>query len=56
MVSSLLGSSPMVADEFRRQADTFVELAVLEPRIARPRPEPRMPIPARPDLDILDTA
>ena len=57
VVSSLRGSSPMVADELRRQADTFVELAELEPRIARaPRPEPRMPTPARPDLDISDMA
>ena len=52
VVSSLRSSSPMVADELRRQADAFVELADLAPRIARPpRPEPRMPTPARPEPD-----
>ena len=57
VASSLRGPSPMIADELRRQADAFVELAELEARIARaPRPEPRMPTAARPDLDISDMA
>ena len=51
VVSSLRTRTPMVADELRRQADAFVEIADLAPRIARPpRPiEPRMPTPARPE-------
>ena len=51
VVSSLRNSSPMMADELRRQADAFVELADLAPQIARaPRPtETRMPTPGRPE-------
>ena len=50
VVSTLRSSPPMVADELRRQADEFVELADLAPEISRPpRPtEARAPTPARP--------
>ena len=61
VVSTLRSSPPMVADELRRQADAFIELQDLAPRIARaPRQtesrhaESRMPTPARPDLDTVD--
>ena len=50
VVSSLRSSPPMVADELRRQADEFVELADLAPEIARPprQTEGHIPTPARP--------
>ena len=53
VVSTLRSSPPMVADELRRQADTFIELQDLAPQIARaPRQtESRVPTPARPDFD-----
>lgn len=35
VVSTVRSQPPMVADELRRQADTFVELLELEPHIAR---------------------
>ena len=57
VVSTLRSSPPMVADELRRQADTFIELQDLAPQIARaPRQsaEARIPTPARPDLDTVD--
>ncbi len=56
VVSTLRSSPPMVADELRRQADTFIELQDLAPQIARaPRQtESRIPTPARPDLDTVD--
>ena len=43
----------MLADELRRQTDTFIELQDLAPQIARaPRQtEGRIPTPARPDYD-----
>ncbi len=53
VVSTLRSSPPMVADELRRQADTFIELQDLAPQIARaPRhSESRVPTPARPAFD-----
>ncbi len=56
VVSTLRSSPPMVADELRRQADTFIELQDLAPQIARaPRQtEGRIPTPARPDFDTVD--
>ena len=58
VVSTLRSSPPMVADELRRQADTFIELQDLAPQIARaPRQtqtENRIPTPARPDYDTVD--
>ena len=38
VVSTIRSQPPMVADELRRQADTFVELLDLEPSIARTPP------------------
>ncbi len=44
VVSTLQSRPPMVADELRRQADQFIDLAELEPLIGRPRqPRPAMP-------------
>ena len=56
VVSTLRSSPPMVADELRRQADSFIELQDLAPQIARaPRQtESRIPTPARPDFDTVD--
>ena len=53
VVSTLRSSPPMLADELRRQTDTFIELQDLAPQIARaPRQtEGRIPTPARPDYD-----
>ena len=61
VVSTFRSSPPMVADELRRQADTFVDLQDLMPKIVRTdRPPPRpergelasagqgMPTPTRP--------
>ena len=36
VVSTLRSQPPMVADELRRQADTFIELVDLQDAIARP--------------------
>jgi len=50
VVSTVKSQPPMVADELRRQADNFIELAELQPMIARtpgataPREELRMPM------------
>jgi uncharacterized LabA/DUF88 family protein len=38
VVSSLVTQPPMIADELRRQADQFIELAELEPIISRDAP------------------
>ena len=56
VVSTLRSSPPMVADELRRQADEFVELADLAPEIARPprQSEGPVPTPARPHLGDAD--
>ncbi len=56
VASTLRTSPPMVADELRRQADTFIDLQDLAPRIQRePRPAGnRMPTPARPELGVPD--
>jgi len=43
VVSTLETQPPMVADELRRQADAFIELADIEERIARRQPEPPPP-------------
>ncbi len=52
VVSTLRSSPPMAADELRRQADAFIELADLAPEIARPprQTDGRMPTPARPGV------
>ena len=41
VVSSTSGQHPMIADELRRQADAFVDLIELLPRIARSQSERR---------------
>ncbi len=66
VVSTLETQPPMVADELRRQADAFIELADIAPRIARrppdvpsaaapapmPAPAQRGPTPAEPFGDL----
>jgi uncharacterized LabA/DUF88 family protein len=48
VVSSIRTSPPMVADELRRQADQFLELADIAPEFTRRQTEPRArPTPAR---------
>jgi uncharacterized LabA/DUF88 family protein len=49
VVSSIRTTPPMVADELRRQADHFVELAEIAPEFTRRQTEPRAarPIPVR---------
>ncbi|MSP68086.1 MAG: NYN domain-containing protein [Alphaproteobacteria bacterium] len=56
VVSTMRSSPPMVADELRRQADNFIELQELMPRIARDalrerdREREREPAPREEDL------
>ena len=47
VVSSIRTSPPMVADELRRQADQFLELAEIAPEFTRRQMDPR---PARPPV------
>jgi hypothetical protein len=59
VVSTIKTSPPMVADELRRQADTFIELQSLAQLIARnfhnQRPAPaRAPVPAREPVEELE--
>jgi uncharacterized LabA/DUF88 family protein len=35
VVSTLVSQPPMVADELRRQADAFIDLAELQPKLGR---------------------
>jgi uncharacterized LabA/DUF88 family protein len=63
VVSSIRTSPPMVADELRRQADQFLELADIAPEFTRRQTEPRaraMPLrtstPAEPFPDPHDAA
>ena len=62
VVSSIRTSPPMVADELRRQADQFLELADIAPEFTRRQTEPRarsMPLrqtPAEPFADPHDAA
>ena len=50
VVSTLRTQPPMVADELRRQADTFIDLQDLMPLIARAHaPRETLPTPAMPD-------
>src|SRR5690242_7591735 len=49
VVSSIRTSPPMVADELRRQADQFLELAEIAQHFTRRQTEPRArPVPVRP--------
>ncbi len=46
VVSSIASHPPMVADELRRQADVFIDLVTLQPKVGRDpseRPPPREP-------------
>src|SRR6266850_4459371 len=59
VVSTLQTQPPMVADELRRQADQFIDLADLEKQIARdpstrPVREPRQRTPAAASPTVLD--
>ena len=48
VVSTIKSAPPMVADELRRQADEFIELAELAPLIARnPADRPQRAVPGR---------
>jgi uncharacterized LabA/DUF88 family protein len=42
VVSSIRTNPPMVADELRRQADEFLELAEIAPEFTRRQTEPRV--------------
>lgn len=60
VVSSIRTSPPMVADELRRQADQFLELAEIAPEFTRRqmeprvRPQPMRQTPAEPYVDAPD--
>ena len=62
VVSSIRSSPPMVADELRRQADQFLELADIAPEFTRrqtelrPRPPTARHTPAEPYADSADLA
>jgi uncharacterized LabA/DUF88 family protein len=46
VVSSIASHPPMAADELRRQADVFIDLITLQPKVGRDpseRPAPREP-------------
>ena len=47
VVSTIKSSPPMVADELRRQADNFIELADMAPMIARQGDRPARPLTNR---------
>ncbi len=51
VVSTTKSQPPMVSDDLRRQADTFVELADLANIIGRPRPAPAPPRFLQPDAN-----
>jgi uncharacterized LabA/DUF88 family protein len=53
VVSTVRSQPPMVADELRRQADTFMELQDLSPQIARVHPHRETPIQIDPNDDTL---
>jgi uncharacterized LabA/DUF88 family protein len=42
VVSTIATQPPMIADDLRRQADVFIDLRVLQPKIGRDPPE-RLP-------------
>jgi uncharacterized LabA/DUF88 family protein len=50
VVSSIKTSPPMIADELRRQADQYVELADIAPEFTRKQPDARAR-PVRDDFD-----
>ncbi|MBR1156257.1 NYN domain-containing protein [Bradyrhizobium sp. JYMT SZCCT0428] len=40
VISTIASHPPMIADELRRQADVFMDLVELQPKLSRDRPEP----------------
>jgi len=46
VVSTISGQHSMIADELRRQADAFIDLIELQPRIARGQSEATIALPA----------
>ncbi len=48
VVSTVRSQPPMIADELRRQADAFIELAEIAPELTRRQTEPRTRAPAQP--------
>ena len=58
VISSIRTSPPMIADELRRQADQFLELADIGTEFTRRQMEPRPPRPrqgaAEPLIDSTD--
>jgi uncharacterized LabA/DUF88 family protein len=56
VVSTFRSSPPMVADELRRQADTFIELQDLAEQISRIVARPEAPTPAQPDDEFVEPA
>jgi len=61
VVSSIRTTPPMVADELRRQADAFIELADISSEFTRRQTEPRQrgvarPTPAEPYADTSDAS
>jgi len=53
VVSTLRSQPPMVADDLRRQADTFIELQDLAPQIMRVREDGQRAMPAHATADNL---
>jgi len=53
VVSTLRSQPPMVADDLRRQADTFIELQDLAPQIMRVREDGQRAMPAHAGADNL---
>jgi uncharacterized LabA/DUF88 family protein len=46
VVSSISASVPLIAEELRRQADEFIDLLALKPKVGRERSEPKTKPPA----------
>ena len=51
VVSTIASQPPMIADELRRQADVFVDLATLQPKLGRDPSERSAPRELRPRLE-----
>jgi uncharacterized LabA/DUF88 family protein len=51
IVSTIRTSPPMIADELRRQADQFLDLADIAPEFSRRTTEPRGRAPSRTEAD-----
>jgi uncharacterized LabA/DUF88 family protein len=55
VISTISSQPPMVADELRRQADVFIDLVELRPKVARELPE-RLAATASPTIAATSTA